>query len=310
MVEDKRGGSNRGESTDGYLLRPPPSHTVKVCPDGGCSGSDCQKVGCYGTRCIGGTGLCLSPGCDRRVFGPGESDCETSEADICTEYISSSLEPVASTYTTTTSTACQTITACDAEPSTTTTTISDHVAVATPHKYYHWTLDPVVASSVASSIEKDFSSLHATTTTTTTTSRTTTKPTSTTASTTTDAFSPAETELSCQDNSWMCGHFTGGNFRAFCDVAKSYLRGNEIYGTTSQDSDTGACYTDGRHLGGGCGVFVEGDGCRLRGTTMQAAYDHLENPDQGGCGACGHVFFDNGCKMTVNYVSTCGTVGN
>jgi chitinase len=28
----------------------------------------------------------------------------------------------------------------------------------------------------------------------------------------------------------MCGHFTGGNFRAFCDVAKSYLRGNEIYG--------------------------------------------------------------------------------
>ncbi|GAB1211409.1 hypothetical protein ATERTT37_000523 [Aspergillus terreus] len=234
--------------------------------DGECTGSDCQKVGCYGNHCIGGTGLCLSPGCISlgcigplcdKVTGecsgpdchkvscsgqncrngvctgegcePGESDCETNEADICTEYISSSLEPIASTYTTTTSTSCQTITACDAEPTTTTTTISGHVAAETPYKYYHWTLDKAVASSVASSIEKDLSSLHATTT-STTTSSTTTKTTSTTASTTTDAFSPAETELSCKDNSWMCGHFTGGNFRAFCDVAKSYLRGNEIYG--------------------------------------------------------------------------------
>ncbi|KAJ5600689.1 hypothetical protein N7450_001756 [Penicillium hetheringtonii] len=80
--------------------------------------------------------------------------------------------------------------------------------------------------------------------------------------------------------------------------------------TTSEDSDTGACYTDGKHAGGGCGVFVKGDDCRLRGTAMQAAYDHLENPDEGGCGACGHVTFDNGCIMKVDYVSSCGTMNN
>jgi hypothetical protein len=97
---------------------------------------------------------------------------------------------------------------------------------------------------------------------------TSTKTTSSTPTATSDVFSPAELKYSCTGSLWMCGHFTG-NFRSFCDVAKSYLQGNNIYGTTSKDSNTGLCYTDGRHARGGCGIFVQGDSCRLCGMVMQ-----------------------------------------
>jgi len=201
-------------------IGPPGSCTTA---SGECTTSECSKVSCTGPHCQ--NGICSGEGCVSE-----DSDCESSEADTCTEYISSSLVTPESTYTTSTSTSCQTITACSAEPSTTTTTLSDDPSAGTMFKYYHWSFDSAAASSAAKAIDEEFSSLHATTTTSTSTS-TSSKTTSTKASTTTDAYAPSESDLSCKDNSWMCGHFTGGHFRSFCDLAKSYLRGNTIYGS-------------------------------------------------------------------------------
>lgn len=48
----------------------------------------------------------------------------SSDADTCTEYISNMVSS-ASTYSTETSTECQTITACDAKPTTITSTITE-----------------------------------------------------------------------------------------------------------------------------------------------------------------------------------------
>lgn len=43
-----------------------------------------------------------------------------------------------------------------------------------------------------------------------------------------------------------------------------------LHSTTSANSNSGACYTDDMNAGFGCGVFVKGEGCQLKGTAMQA----------------------------------------
>ncbi|KAL4958045.1 hypothetical protein BDW69DRAFT_179991 [Aspergillus filifer] len=99
-----------------------------------------------------------------------------------------------------------------------------------------------------------------------------------------------------------CGIFVG--LHSSCDVAKSCIHGDEIYGTTDDNTNSGECYTNNVSGGFGCGVFVKGDGCQLKGTVMQAAYDHLMDY---GCKICGQAGFSNGCHMRVDYVSGCKT---
>ncbi|PYH85882.1 hypothetical protein BO82DRAFT_428864 [Aspergillus uvarum CBS 121591] len=91
--------------------------------------------------------------------------------------------------------------------------------------------------------------------------------------------------------------------------AKSYIRGSLLYGNGTSDG-TGECYTDGKHAGFGCGVFIKGSGCKIKGTIMQAAYDHLMEADLGGCKICGSVTFSNGCELVVDYVHGCETENN
>ncbi|CAG8909305.1 unnamed protein product [Penicillium egyptiacum] len=164
---------------------------------GGCFGFDCISIGCIGIDCTSSTGECTGPKChmvsctgpncqDGVCTGPGceseDDDCEAREADVCTETVYSTIVTPASTYTTETSTSCETITACSAEASTTTTTIEEDSITAWVG-YYNPddALDTSAASSLSSSIEAMFSSIYATTTTTSTTSKpstTSTKPTS------------------------------------------------------------------------------------------------------------------------------------
>ncbi|RHZ48405.1 uncharacterized protein CDV56_104274 [Aspergillus thermomutatus] len=276
--------------------------------DGTCSGFDCHKVSCSGPNCK--NGLCTGEGCTNE-----DNDCDEEEADICTEFVYSTLDTAVSTYTTMTSTSCDTITACYAEATTTTTTISEASTYAEPFKAWAGYTDTAVMASVASKIDADFRAAEAswttTTTTTTTKSSTTTSSTSTStgpAATSLENTSPDEVSYTCSGMSRECGIFL--HLHQFCDVAKSYIRGTEVYGTTSANTNTGECYTDGKNAGFGCGIFVKGDGCQLLGTAMQAAYDHLMNADLGGCKICGQVTFSNGCKMRVDYVSGCGTENN
>ncbi|KAJ5710536.1 hypothetical protein N7488_004692 [Penicillium malachiteum] len=289
---------------------------------GECSGYDCHKVSCSGTNCKNGE--CTGEGCTSE-----DSDCEEEEADVCTEFVYSSLVTGATTYTTETSTSCDTITACYAEATTTTTTLDMSVSAAAPFMAWMPEINTAVIASIASKINADFRAAESSwdstsTSTTSTTSKTTTSTTSTTtgpAATSLADTTPDEVSYSCSGMSGECGIFE--HLHSFCVVAKSYLRGDDIYGTTSANSNTGACYTDDKNAGFGCGVFVKGKGCQLKGTTMQAfskseanhpkfcsAFDHLMDADLGGCKICGKVTFSNGCTMRVDYVSGCTTDNN
>ncbi|KAF7159650.1 hypothetical protein CNMCM5623_005030 [Aspergillus felis] len=99
------------------------------CLSWGCTGKDCSSTDftCTGPLCRIVT--CSGSGCSNGVCSGNkckseDSDCETEEADSCTEYISSKLVTPVSTYSTTTVTShCETITACAARPTTVTSTI-------------------------------------------------------------------------------------------------------------------------------------------------------------------------------------------
>ncbi|CAG8350820.1 unnamed protein product [Penicillium salamii] len=127
---------------------------------GKCTGSRCSKVTCSGPNCK--NGKCVGEGCT-----PEESDCDSVEADICTETVYSSLVTPASTYTTKTSTSCETITACDVEASTTTTTVSSKPPVIVTIEPYpdYPVMNDAEVTSVRKSMEDMFSSIWATTTT-------------------------------------------------------------------------------------------------------------------------------------------------
>ncbi|PYH91865.1 glycoside hydrolase [Aspergillus ellipticus CBS 707.79] len=281
---------------------------------GTCSGHDCHKVSCSGTNCK--NGVCTGEGCTNE-----DTDCEEEEADVCTEFVYSTPDSAGSTYTTETSTSCNTITACYAEATTTTATLDEASATATPFEAWGGETDTAVIASVASKIDAAFRAAEAswtTTSTSTSTTKTTKTSTSTKTTKTSTTTGPAATSLAdttpeevsykCSGMSSECGIFE--HLDSFCKVAKSYIRGDEVYGTTSADTNTGECYTGDMNAGFGCGIFVKGKGCQLLGTTMQAAYDHLMDADLGGCKICGQVLFSNGCHMRVDYVSGCTTENN
>ncbi|KAL4977417.1 glycosyl hydrolases family 18-domain-containing protein [Aspergillus desertorum] len=67
---------------------------------GQCSGIDCHKVSCSGPNCD--DGVCTGEGCTGE-----DEDCEEEEADVCTEFVYSTLDTAASTYATETTTSCE-----------------------------------------------------------------------------------------------------------------------------------------------------------------------------------------------------------
>ncbi|KAL5365893.1 bacteriodes thetaiotaomicron symbiotic chitinase [Aspergillus floccosus] len=257
-----------------------------------CSGPRCRIVTCSGRGCS--NGVCSGEGCKSE-----DSDCESEEADTCTEYISSTLITPASTYSTTTVTShCETITACAARPTTVTSTVDkDGLKEGTISNIESGTADDATLTSyLDEQMMSWYSAGFTTSTTTTTTTKTTT--------TTTTSPTPSETGYDCK-GSIRCGTFA--NLHSFCDMAKAFLTETTVYGTKDSDYNPGTCYTDGKNAGYGCGVFVEGEDCEMTGDEMAAAYDHIFQETGGDCGICGHAFLSNGCTLTVNYVSGCKT---
>ncbi|KAK9584464.1 hypothetical protein V6Z90_006997 [Aspergillus fumigatus] len=207
----------------------------------------------------------------------------------------------ASTYSTTTiTTRCDTITACSAKATTTTSTVDEDGLIEGTITDFQWATTSDDAD-LTSYLESDYSSFWSAFDSTSTTTTTTTKPTTTT---TTTSSRPTETSYDCK-GSIRCGSFA--NLHSFCNMAKGFLTEDTLYGTKDSDADTGTCYTDGKNAEFGCGVFVEGDDCEMTGDQMAAAYDHIFQETDGGCEICGHAFFPNGCQLAVNYVSGCKT---
>lgn len=183
------------------------------CTDGHCSGSDCQDHGCIGSDCDGSSGKCFGFGClswgclgkqcssidftcmgrDCLVVsctGPDckngicvgkdcqseDSDCESKEAEICTDWISSTLITPASTYSTeTVTTACETISACHAKATTATKTVGEDglIEATVTTMEYEQTLDAdmeaALESDWASYISEYWSAIASTSTTATAT---------------------------------------------------------------------------------------------------------------------------------------------
>ncbi|KAJ5117810.1 hypothetical protein N7448_011442 [Penicillium atrosanguineum] len=165
---------------------------------GGCLGLSCLAWGCLGVQCSGTAFICTGPNC--RIVsctgpdcengickGPNceseDSDCQEHEAEVCTEWISSTLITPASTYSTeTVTTACETITACEAKPTTSTKTIDENgliEATVTIIEYME-TLDADTEASMNNDWQSYISSYWSTFDATSTTSTTTTRATTTT----------------------------------------------------------------------------------------------------------------------------------
>jgi hypothetical protein len=66
------------------------------------------------------------------------------------------------------------------------------------------------------------------------------------------------------------------------------------------DVKSGGCWGDGAR---GCGVFVQGTNCAMSGNDMWNTYQDLRK--LGGCSKCGSFHREDGCLLTVNYVSNC-----
>ncbi|KAI2615067.1 pectate lyase superfamily protein-domain-containing protein [Hypoxylon sp. NC1633] len=108
-----------------------------------------------------------------------------------------------------------------------------------------------------------------------------------------------QVKYSC-DGSGICG--TPTFYTRRCDHAAKYLTDSGIYwGNGTAPSQTGNCQGD--YAGYGCGVFLKGDGCSMRGKDMKAAYQMIR--DEGHCGKCGRMDYSDGCSLTVDYVTGC-----
>lgn len=195
--------------------------------DGTCSTSDCQVVSCSGPNCR--NGLCSGEGCVN-----GDSECQEEKVNICTEFVYSQPDTARSTSTTKTSTSCDTITACSATATTTTTTLTENSSYDEP--FYAWEAytNTAVIDAVASEIDAAFRSAESSwerPTTTSTTSKTATSKTSTStgpAATSKSNTTPDEVSYTCSGMSRECPIFL--HMRAFCNQAKSVIRGSVVYG--------------------------------------------------------------------------------
>ncbi|KIM91715.1 hypothetical protein PILCRDRAFT_811004 [Piloderma croceum F 1598] len=82
---------------------------------------------------------------------------------------------------------------------------------------------------------------------------------------------------------------------ASCDAAERTIVASNTYGTNGAKGNTGVC-------NGNCGIFVQGSNCAYSGQDLINAYSTLR---AAGCQKCGSEVFDNGCEITINYVTGC-----
>ncbi|KAI1083428.1 glycosyl hydrolase family 71-domain-containing protein [Whalleya microplaca] len=274
---------------------PPPSISIPCIGLGCGSGSNggSNNHNCVGSGCEGGGG-----------GGSGGDDdpksCSTTKtASHCVVSC-----PAASTAATQTcSTSCFGIRGCDPTGRTTTVTssITDVPAPYGADDMVESSLDPDWASmsneqgALATEIWNYWDSLYPEPTTSTSTK----KPDPTT---TTKDPEPEPTVTYDRDGSGLCKSMKV----KYCDHAVNYLQRNDdqTYGTSDNKLD-GNCWANSS--GQGCKVFVAGskDGgkeCTMSGNEMWQWYQKLRD---NGADKCGSVHFGNGCRMTVNYVSSC-----
>ncbi|KAJ6071012.1 glycoside hydrolase [Penicillium canescens] len=269
---------------------------------GECTGRDCTKVSCSGANCR--NGQCTGAGCKSE-----DKDCEAEKADVCTESVYSTIVTPASTYTTETSTQCETITACSAKATTTTTTVEESdIYVGTMYPHPVDALDTAVASHIALSMELLFTSMYdPTSTTSTSISTTTTKdPTTTTTEaspTKTQDWSKYEPKVTVK-----CGgtsqNIHGTEQYAQCDKSCKLIVDTDVY--SSDDGDNaGECEKTSSLTS--CKIAVEGYdvSCSISGESMKSAYDAIRK-------SCGTEFGRaqwGDCQVSMEgvYSTSCST---
>lgn len=65
-------------------------------------------------------------------------------------------------------------------------------------------------------------------------------------------------------------------------------------------TETGECVRNSPRSVGGCGVFLEGDGCTATGKEMKEARQKMKD---GGCGICGLQKMNDKCTLKADYVN-------
>ncbi|EEP77206.1 predicted protein [Uncinocarpus reesii 1704] len=223
-----------------------------------CTGPRCKIVTCKGSSCR--NGLCSGSGCE-----PGNDGCDEAQtARRCTEMVSKVRPPKETTYSTTTSTICSTITACDAQPTTVTTTYSrdgiktQRREVITYKKYKE---NPAQAACMKKALQirrDNLSKLMFEPQNTPTTTRKRPEPTG-----------PVEQKYSCK-GSIRCK--SAIKLGSDCQMAKAALVENTLYGNTPRCVSGGTCYAAPERSFMGCGVMVQGpEGkCELTGNQIAA----------------------------------------
>lgn len=173
-------------------------------------------VSCSGAQCH--NGICTGSECTPEE---NQDECKAEEADSCTGFVGSSSVTSASTYTTTTSTRFQTITACSAEATTTDTTRNGPETITLTDVNSFCDIDSAVPQSVFNSLasrQSEETEWEVSTSTSISTTST---------STTGSAPIPSEVSYSCHGSSRR-GTFI--HLASFCDKSGSYLRGGTTYG--------------------------------------------------------------------------------
>ncbi|KAF5635566.1 integrin alpha n-terminal [Fusarium sp. NRRL 25303] len=93
-----------------------------------------------------------------------------------------------------------------------------------------------------------------------------------------------------------------------CDHAVNYLRRETdppFEYSTEKDHLNGNCW--GKSDGIGCGVFLEGEGCKMKGYDMWDWYQKIRK--NGSCKKCGKVEYKDGCTLKIDYVTGCNNHG-
>ncbi|TFK96418.1 hypothetical protein BDV98DRAFT_555372 [Pterulicium gracile] len=80
-----------------------------------------------------------------------------------------------------------------------------------------------------------------------------------------------------------------------CDTAARLSDVNAIYTTKGVAPNVGVCF-------GHCGIFVQRPACTVDGQALKNGYDGIRDF---GCKRCGSEHQDDGCLVTVNYVTGC-----
>ncbi|KAF2223372.1 Spherulation-specific family 4-domain-containing protein [Elsinoe ampelina] len=92
------------------------------------------------------------------------------------------------------------------------------------------------------------------------------------------------------------------NLLKWCDLAVNNLsRTDALSYATFGGQKTGNCWGDG--ASSGCGVFIQGSNCQISGNDIWHDYQNIR--DLGGCKRCGSYYREDGCRVAIDFVSTC-----